>query len=122
MTSSRLPTLLEEETPDVKSSGSVPPVREEADGKDDTAEVLKKYIYIIHKHTARACLSSSCSVPPGPGELQPVSAAVVPGHHQQLPGGEGHQLQHVLEERPGLLRPPASLPPREDVRQRSLLL
>ncbi|CAJ1063581.1 EH domain-binding protein 1-like protein 1 isoform X6 [Xyrichtys novacula] len=40
MTTSRLPTLLEEETTDVKSSDLFPTVREEADGKDDVAEGL----------------------------------------------------------------------------------
>lgn len=52
---------------------------------------------------------------PGPGQLQPVAAAVVPEHHQPVPSGQGHQLQHVVEKRLGLLRHPAPLPPREDV-------
>ncbi|KAF3841049.1 hypothetical protein F7725_006911 [Dissostichus mawsoni] len=38
MTSSRLPTLAEEETSDIKPPQSSPLVREEADGKDDAAE------------------------------------------------------------------------------------
>ncbi|XP_053187033.1 EH domain-binding protein 1-like protein 1 [Scomber japonicus] len=37
---SRLPTLQEEETSDVKTPGPGPVVREEADGKDDTTEAL----------------------------------------------------------------------------------
>lgn len=41
MKTSRLPTLLEEETSDVKTPGPV--VREEADGKDDTTEVNPEY-------------------------------------------------------------------------------
>ncbi|XP_041656765.1 EH domain-binding protein 1 isoform X2 [Cheilinus undulatus] len=40
MKATRLPTLVEEETPDVKSPDPVPTVREEADGKDDVAESL----------------------------------------------------------------------------------
>ncbi|XP_044077817.1 EH domain-binding protein 1 isoform X11 [Siniperca chuatsi] len=40
MKTSRLPTLPEEETPDLKSPDPVPAVREEADGKDDAAEDL----------------------------------------------------------------------------------
>ncbi|XP_026183520.1 EH domain-binding protein 1-like protein 1 isoform X6 [Mastacembelus armatus] len=40
MVTSRLPTLQEEETSEVKTPAPVPPVREEADGKDDTAEGL----------------------------------------------------------------------------------
>ncbi|XP_073334980.1 EH domain-binding protein 1-like protein 1 [Pagrus major] len=40
MKSSRLPTLPEEETSDLKPSHPVPKVREEADGKDDAAEAL----------------------------------------------------------------------------------
>ncbi|KAM7398246.1 hypothetical protein PAMA_006241 [Pampus argenteus] len=40
MKTSRLPTLLEEETSDIQTSVPVPMVREEADGKDDTAEAL----------------------------------------------------------------------------------
>ncbi|XP_068186641.1 titin homolog isoform X4 [Antennarius striatus] len=40
MKTSWLPTLQEEESSDLKSSGSVPMVREEADGKDDAAEDL----------------------------------------------------------------------------------
>ncbi|XP_074529063.1 EH domain-binding protein 1-like protein 1 isoform X2 [Halichoeres trimaculatus] len=40
MKSSRLPTLHEEETPNVRSSDLFPLVREEADGKDDVAEGL----------------------------------------------------------------------------------
>lgn len=36
----RLPTLPEEETFDLKTTDPVPVVREEADGKDDTAEVI----------------------------------------------------------------------------------
>lgn len=39
MKTSRLPTLPEEETSDVKTPDPVPMVREEADGKDNTAEV-----------------------------------------------------------------------------------
>lgn len=35
MKTSRLPTLPEEETPDVKTPDPVPAVREEADGKDE---------------------------------------------------------------------------------------
>ncbi|XP_068455980.1 uncharacterized protein [Clinocottus analis] len=40
ITASRLPTLLEEETSDLKSPQPAPMVREEADGKDDAAEGL----------------------------------------------------------------------------------
>ncbi|XP_070700082.1 EH domain-binding protein 1-like protein 1 isoform X6 [Pempheris klunzingeri] len=40
MKTSRLPTLPEEETSDLKSPDPVPAVREEADGKDDAAEGL----------------------------------------------------------------------------------
>nr|XP_046267463.1 uncharacterized protein ehbp1l1b [Scatophagus argus] len=40
MKTSRLPTLLEEETSDLRSPDSVPVVREEADGKDAAAEDL----------------------------------------------------------------------------------
>ncbi|CAK6957219.1 EH domain-binding protein 1-like protein 1 isoform X2 [Scomber scombrus] len=40
MKTSRLPTLPEEETSDVKTPDPVPVVREEADGKDDTSEAL----------------------------------------------------------------------------------
>lgn len=43
MKTSRLPTLPEEETSDLKSSDAAPIVREGADGKDDAAEVT------IHK-------------------------------------------------------------------------
>lgn len=39
MTSSRLPMLAEEETSDIKPPQPSPLVREEADGKDDVAEV-----------------------------------------------------------------------------------
>lgn len=39
MKTSRLPTLPEEETSDLKSPEPVPMVREEADGKDDAVEV-----------------------------------------------------------------------------------
>ncbi len=42
MKASHLPTLLEEETTDLKSPDPVPMVREEADGKDDAAEVYDK--------------------------------------------------------------------------------
>ncbi|XP_042287889.1 EH domain-binding protein 1 isoform X3 [Thunnus maccoyii] len=40
MKTSRLPTLPEEETSDVKTPDAVPMVREEADGKDDATEAL----------------------------------------------------------------------------------
>ncbi|XP_040906821.1 EH domain-binding protein 1-like protein 1 isoform X6 [Toxotes jaculatrix] len=40
MNTSRLPTLLEEETTDINTPDPLPTVREEADGKDDTAEGL----------------------------------------------------------------------------------
>ncbi|XP_070773729.1 EH domain-binding protein 1-like protein 1 [Enoplosus armatus] len=40
MSTSRLPTLPEEETSDLKSPDPVPAVKEEADGKDDAAEAL----------------------------------------------------------------------------------
>ncbi|KAM7374562.1 hypothetical protein PAMP_007210 [Pampus punctatissimus] len=40
MKTSRLPTLLEEETSDIQTLDPVPMVREEADGKDDAAEAL----------------------------------------------------------------------------------
>lgn len=50
MKSSRLPTLQEEETTDVKSSDLFPLVREEADGKDDAAEVNKHYT-VVHKYS-----------------------------------------------------------------------
>lgn len=39
MTSSRLPTLPEEETSEPKTAGPVAALREAADGKDDSAEV-----------------------------------------------------------------------------------
>lgn len=48
MKASRLPTLPEEETSDLKSPDPVPVVREEADGKDDSVEVN---IHSIHKQT-----------------------------------------------------------------------
>lgn len=38
-TSSRLPTLPEEETSELKTAGPVAALREAADGKDDSAEV-----------------------------------------------------------------------------------
>lgn len=40
--SSRLPTLPEEETPDLRIPGPVTVVKEEASGKDDTVEVNLK--------------------------------------------------------------------------------
>lgn len=43
MKTSRLPTLPEEETSDFKSPDPIPAVREEADGKDDAAEVNIQY-------------------------------------------------------------------------------
>lgn len=110
---SRLPTLAEEGGSEPKVPENVPVVREEADGKDEAAEV--------HAHTTRTIHTWACSLlpcvllPPGPGDLQPVPAAVVSGHHQHLPRGQGHQLQHFLEKWPGLLRHPASLPSRENV-------
>lgn len=39
MRTSQLPTLLEEESSDLKSPDPAPMVREEADGKDEAAEV-----------------------------------------------------------------------------------
>ncbi len=39
MKTSQLPTLLEEESADLKAPDPVPMVREEADGKDEAAEV-----------------------------------------------------------------------------------
>lgn len=50
MQTSRLPTLPEEETSDLKAPDPVPMVREEADGKDDAAEVN---IHNIHEQTVR---------------------------------------------------------------------
>lgn len=110
---SRHPTLPEEQSSEPKAPKNVPVVREEADGKDEAAEV-----HAHNTHTGDLGLLSSFlppPPPPGPGDLQPVTAAVVSGHHQQLPGGKGHQLQHFLEKRSGLLRHPASLPSRENV-------
>lgn len=48
MNTSRLPTLPEEETSDLKHPRPVPTVREEADGKDDAAEVKT---HKLHKQT-----------------------------------------------------------------------
>lgn len=48
MKTSRLPTLPEEESSDLKAPDPVPLVREEADGKDDAAEVNT---HNIHKQT-----------------------------------------------------------------------
>lgn len=48
MKTSRLPTLPEEESSDLKAPDLVPLVREEADGKDDAAEVNT---HNIHKQT-----------------------------------------------------------------------
>lgn len=55
----------------------------------------------------------------GPGELQPVVAPVVSEHHQRVPGGKGHQLQHFLEKRSGLLFHPTSFPSRQSVSQQT---
>lgn len=63
------------------------------------------------------CLSIGGVSPPepSPGEQQSVLIAVVSGNNAGLQGCEGDQLQHFLEERPGLLRHPAPLPPGQDV-------
>lgn len=112
---SRLPSLPEEENSEPKIPENVPVVREEADGKDEATEVLTHDTHLDDLGEFSSSISSSPPSPPGPGDLKPVPAPVVSGHHQQLPGGEGHQLQHLLEERSGLLRHPASLPSRENV-------
>lgn len=66
MKTSRLPTLPEEETSDLKSPDPVPMVREEADGKDDAAEVKMHNIYVL----MNSCLLSKPNfIPPSSSSL-----------------------------------------------------
>lgn len=53
--------------------------------------------------------------PGGEAQRQPVAAGLVPRGHQELPRREDHQLHHLVEERPGLLRPAAPLQARRHV-------
>lgn len=59
------------------------------------------------------CLSVGGVSPSKPcaGEQQSITVAVVSGGHTGIQGCKGDKLQHVLEERPGLLCYPAPLPP-----------
>lgn len=116
MTTSRLPTLQEEETSNLKAPEPVRAVREEADGKDEAAEVNTQIRTDSQNQTSFSSFLHP-PLPPGPGHLQPVAAPVVSGHHQQLPRGQGHQLQHIVEKWPGLLCHPTSLSSRENVRR-----